>query len=179
MAKPGQTAVILPVPAADDVLAAVASQHPAAVRPGVPAHVSLLYPFLPAPAIDATVTAWLKRFAASWPSVTITLSEVRQRPGFVYLPCPELLPLVEDARSAWPDLRPYGGRFGASPEPHLTVSMLDGGEGNIATLVAGMLPVRTVLNEVWLVAFDGLAWKATSTHSLTGNALRGPRHRTS
>jgi hypothetical protein len=37
----GQSALVIPVPAADPLLASVAARYPGTVREGVPAHVSL------------------------------------------------------------------------------------------------------------------------------------------
>ena len=48
MARTGTTAVLALVPDAEPLLRSAAEVDGAAVRPGVPAHAALLYPWLPA-----------------------------------------------------------------------------------------------------------------------------------
>jgi hypothetical protein len=55
----GQTGLVIPVPAADALLASVGARYPGTVREGVPAHVSLLYPFVAATELDERVTCAL------------------------------------------------------------------------------------------------------------------------
>ncbi|HVE96684.1 MAG TPA: hypothetical protein VNA67_06860 [Pseudonocardiaceae bacterium] len=47
---------MIPVSAADALLASVKARYPGAVREGVPAHVSLLYPFVAVAELDERVT---------------------------------------------------------------------------------------------------------------------------
>src|SRR5436309_11164707 len=108
-----RTALVAPVPAADLLLAAVAADHPAAVRTGLPAHVTLLYPFVSAAALDSDGVPWLREFAAAQPPVELEFTEVVHTADFVYLPAAPLGPLVRAARDRWPALAPYAGRFGA------------------------------------------------------------------
>ncbi|MGH3982995.1 MAG: hypothetical protein ACRDST_10020 [Pseudonocardiaceae bacterium] len=82
----GQTGLVIPVPTADPLLTLVETRHPGTVRKGVPAHVSLLYPFVGAAELDDRVTRALSelftehermpvefvdcyRPAGSWPCV--------------------------------------------------------------------------------------------------------------
>ena len=55
----GQTSLVIPVPAADALLASVGTRYPGTVRDGLPAHVSLLYPFVVAAELDERVTTAL------------------------------------------------------------------------------------------------------------------------
>ncbi|GIG61546.1 hypothetical protein Lfu02_59180 [Longispora fulva] len=163
-----RTALVAPVPAADRILAAVAVDHPAAVRTGLPAHVTLLYPFVPAIDLEDHGLSWLREFAAAQPPVELEFTEVHHTADFVYLPAAPLGPLVRAARDRWPALAPYAGRFGADPEPHVTVGMRHPAAAEIAEIVAGLLPVRQVVDELWVGVRDQ-GWTITGTFALTGD----------
>ena len=157
MPKPNQTAVVILVPAAKPMLSAMAAEYPEAVREGDPGHVSVLYPFLPVDGIDGAVD-WLGTFAANCPPIVTEFTEVGREPGFVYLANPpELEPVVDAVRSRWPEVVPYGGRFGPSPAAHLTVAMgvTDEVAERIVVRVQEFLPLAARVEQLALVVFDG------------------------
>lgn len=165
----GQTAVVVPVPAADPLLREVAAVDPGAVRAGVVAHVSLLYPFLDAPAVDDEVVGWLRGLAARTRPVELEFLDVVAAPGFVHLPVPALRPLVGELRARWPRLVPYGGRFGPEPPPHVTLAMdlPDEDGAALAARLRRFLPLRCSADHVWVVAYDA-GWDLVETVQLTG-----------
>ncbi|SNQ51378.1 conserved hypothetical protein [Frankia canadensis] len=165
----GQTAVVVPVPVADRLLQEVASSHSQAVRQGVAAHVSLLYPFLDASVVDDEVLGWLREFAARTRPIAVEFLDVVPAPGFVHLPVPALRPLVAGLRARWPQVVPYGGRFGADPAPHVTLAMglaADDGAA-VAARVRRFLPLTSSADHVWIVAYDE-GWSLVETFPLRG-----------
>jgi hypothetical protein len=184
----GQTALIIPVPAADPILAAVATEYPDAVRPGIPAHVSLLYPFLPVgelvaddldPVLDPvrrnggehTDTAgWLSVFAARTRPFEVRFTEIGTEPGFAGLTAPELVPLTTAIRARWPRIIPYGGRFGADPAAHLTIAMdfAATDAARILELTRQFLPLTIRVEELWLLALAS-TWHRVGRFRFTGN----------
>lgn len=160
----------MPVPAADPVLAEVADSHPHAVRPGLPAHVSLLYPFLDASRIDVTTLEWLRALAAAQPPVELSFDEVGREPGFVYLDASQLGALAEQVWGRWPEILPYGGQFGPRPGAHVTVAMgiSEDEADSIAERAAKLLPMTGVVDRFWLVGFDQ-GWGLREEFRLTGS----------
>ncbi|WP_216216549.1 2'-5' RNA ligase family protein [Amycolatopsis aidingensis] len=156
MPQPGKSAVVIPVPAADPLLDSVRQRHPGIVR-DVPAHLSVLYPFLTAEELDAEAVGTLESICAAHPPAEIGFTSCAREPGFVYLP-PEPPAAVRELSTAvrrhWPGLLPYDGAFG-DPPPHLTVAMgIDEPvAGEIEGQVGRHLPVHTRLEEAWLVVF--------------------------
>jgi hypothetical protein len=73
---PSQTALIVPVPAAEPVV----GRHRAALDRvaswGIPAHLTVLYPFLPPPQVGAPVRAALRTLFAGFASFEVELSRV-------------------------------------------------------------------------------------------------------
>ncbi|GAB3492150.1 2'-5' RNA ligase family protein [Amycolatopsis cihanbeyliensis] len=156
MPQPGKSAVVIPVPAADPLLDAVRERHPGIVR-DVPAHLSVLYPFLTADELDDHTVGTLESIFAERAPAEVGFPGCARQPGFVYLP-PEPPTAVRElsttVRRHWPGLLPYGGAFG-DPPPHLTVAMgIDEPvAGEIERQVGPYLPVRTRLEEAWLVVY--------------------------
>jgi 2'-5' RNA ligase len=90
---------------------------------GVPPHITVLYPWRPAPLRPSDI-AEVAAAAAEIPPFTITLSRLARFPGVLYLrPEPDvtLRALIRRLAAAFPDTPPYGGQF-PDPTPHLTVA---------------------------------------------------------
>jgi hypothetical protein len=154
--QPGQSALILPVPAADPVLDAVRGRVPGLVR-DVPAHVSVLYPFLPADQLTDEVVTRLGEVFAGCAPIPVEFRELVVAGGFSYLPPEPAAPLdalIAAVRALWPAVLRYGGAHGDAPA-HLTVAMgLDAGtEPLVRDAVTPLLPVRADLADAWLVVF--------------------------
>jgi hypothetical protein len=117
------TALVIEVPAAQVLLDAASRVNPALVRAELPAHVTALYPFLPADELGDDVDEAVRGIAASMPLSTVRLTKVVTAPGFVGVRVPELQPVADAACARWPEVLPYGGRFGPKPPVHVTVAM--------------------------------------------------------
>ncbi|GDY32923.1 2'-5' RNA ligase family protein [Gandjariella thermophila] len=166
-----RTGLIIPVPAADRLLDAVRERHRGAVR-DVPAHVSVLYPFLPAEELDDSVAASLREVFAAHRPTEVEFATCHRRPGFVGLlpePPDVLDALAAATRRRWPSMLPYGGAFGEDPGAHLTVAMGTGEatSAEIEAEVGGWLPLRARLETAWLVVYDG-AWMVHSIFPFGG-----------
>jgi hypothetical protein len=68
-----QSALLLPVPAAEAAVGAHRARLDASARDGVPAHLTVLYPFLPPALIGDAVLASLRRLFAGFPAFPFTL----------------------------------------------------------------------------------------------------------
>lgn len=159
MPKQRQTAVVIPVPDAEPLLTAVTRHYPEAVRGGVPAHVSLLYPFVPADQLDTQVIARLSGLFDAQPVISTTFRTIGRHDGFVCLrpdPPTMLDGVTTTIRQTWPSLTPYNGRYG-DVAAHLTVAIHTSSARAAEierTLLPTYLPVEAELREAWLVVFD-------------------------
>lgn len=168
----GQTGLVIPVPTADALLTAVGARYPGTVRAGVPAHVSLLYPFVAAAELDERVTIALGELLAEQPPMRVQFAECYRRDGFVALrpdPIDGLKDLVSETRRRWPDVMPYEGVYG-DVEPHLTVAMRCSAQVavTIEQEVTAELPISAELREAWLVAFEG-QWTLRGQFKFSGH----------
>ncbi|MGW5687161.1 2'-5' RNA ligase family protein [Nonomuraea sp. NPDC003754] len=170
----GETALVVTVPAAEPVVGRWRERHDPSAAYGVPAHVTVLTPFLPRDLVDARVEAELGRLFAAFAPFEITFHATGRFPGVLYLapePDEPLRALTLAVWRRWPEVPPYGGRY-PDVVPHLTVA--DGPPPDAcaeieADLVA-RLPFVSRVSEVVLLAYDGTAWRQEASFPLGGAA---------
>jgi hypothetical protein len=163
--EPGTTALVILLPAAEPVLAAARRTAPGLVRPGLPAHVTALYPFLPAHELTDEVTDAVRDLAAAVRPVDVRLAELVTAPGFTAVPAPSLQPIADAVCARWPEVPPYGGRFGPNPGAHLTVAMggTDADLERVAAEVRPLLPLDARAAALHLVALHEHGWETRLT----------------
>lgn len=124
-----ETALLMPVPAAEPAVGQHRARLDEAARDGVPAHITVLYPFLPPALIDKAALASLRQIFAGHAAFGFTLDKVGWfGEELIWLgprdaaPFSTLTDLVCIAFRACP---PYGGRH-AEVIPHLTIGYAGG-----------------------------------------------------
>ncbi|WP_328946783.1 2'-5' RNA ligase family protein [Streptomyces sp. NBC_00250] len=172
MPEPGTTAVVIVLPDAAPLLDAAWRIDPALVRRGVPAHVSLLYPFVPESTLTDQDEQSVRSLAAKFPAADLLLEVVVTASGFVAVAVPGLQPVVDAFRAQWPGVRPYKGRFGERPAAHVTVAL--GADdptaaAQVRAAVGSLLPLRTRATAVQLVVLTEEGWRARLTVPLGGS----------
>ncbi|MFG2040267.1 2'-5' RNA ligase family protein [Dactylosporangium sp. NPDC048998] len=119
-----QTAVIVAVPEAEPVVGRYRAAYDQAAGWGVGAHVTVLFPFVPPDALDATALADLAAAVASVPRFTAELTAARWFDDRVLWLAPEpgdrFRALTAAVWARFPACPPYEGRH-AEVIPHLTV----------------------------------------------------------
>jgi 2'-5' RNA ligase len=153
------SAVIVPVPAAEPVVGPHRAHLDRAAGWGVPAHVTVLYPFLPPAALTADAIDRLAAAVASVPAFDATFAT----PGWfgsdvLWLgpePAEPLRALTLAVSAAFPDHPPYGGAFDEI-HPHVTVAERAlGGPGDLEraeVAVRSGLPVTQRVDHALLIA---------------------------
>jgi 2'-5' RNA ligase len=155
-AEPRSSALLVPVPEAEPLVAELRLAHDPTAAAGIPAHVTLLYPFAEPSSIGDEVLEVLRTiFAASTP-FHFRLVEARWfGEEVLYLAPDPAVPFVwmtERLASRFPVHTPYGGAFDEIV-PHLTVAMR--GSQEMVTELRPGLPVDAVAAEV-LLMIEGL-----------------------
>lgn len=153
-----RTALIVAVPAAEPLVGEWRARYDSSASVGVPAHVTILFPFVPATQVDGTVLADLRELFASLPSFRFMLDRVeRFGEDVVWLhpePSEPFAQITAAVVSKWPEHPPYEGVFDAVV-PHLTVAE---GDAELYELIeqdlAPTLPVDATAGEIVLIAED-------------------------
>lgn len=152
-----ESALVVPVPMAEAVVEPWRKRLDPACVLGLPAHVTVLYPFVPPPGVDEAMRDELRELFGSVSAFDFELTEVRwfgedvvwvqPKPVEPFL---ELTALVENR---WPEFPPYGGAH-ADLVPHLTIAqdcpLPEMQEA--AAAVAAQLPIPGRADRVWLMA---------------------------
>ena len=153
-----RTALIVVVPEAQHVVA------DGFAPPGVPAHVTILYPFADGRDVDETAVA---EVAASFAAFDFELARFEQfDDGLAWLraePAERFVALTNAVWRRFPDYPPYEGAHDVLV-PHLTVS-------TVPVDVGIELPIRATAREVTLIeeAADG-RWSVRRVFTLQGVA---------
>ncbi len=168
--RDGETALIVTVPAAEPIVGGWRSQFDAAAAAGVPAHITVLYPFLDHDRVDAGVLADLDALVGQHQAFDLRLTQCRRFPGALYLaPEPEtrFRALTAAIVGRWPEAPPYGGQF-ADVVPHLTVAHGQDPEvlDMIESEVCDRLPVTERIESVQLIAYTGARWDEVRSFGL-------------
>jgi 2'-5' RNA ligase len=152
-----QTALLVEIPAAGPVVGRYrASLDPSAAL-GVPAHVTVLFPFVPVSKLGSAELDRLGGMFAAVPAFEVRLDHTQWFGTTVLWVGPEdpgpFRDLTARVISAFPDYPPYGGRF-ADVVPHMTI----GEDGPLDEMrrveeqIAGRLPVADRVTAVTLMA---------------------------
>ena len=119
-----QTALIIPLPQAEALVEDIRNDYDPAAMFGVPAHISILYPFMAPDKMDFEVHRKLKAVFSRYTPFEFRLGEVRRFPNTLYLsvdPEEVFLSMTQDLTTMFPDFPPYSGEFG-NIAPHLTLA---------------------------------------------------------
>ena len=144
----------MPVPEAETWVEPWLDQYLPIWRLGVPAHVTLLFPFLTLDELDVAGLTDLNALFAATPSIHAMFAEVGQFPDVVYL-APEprewFISLTVALTSRF-GILPYGGLH-EHIVPHLTVARHADPAvlTEIGASLAPLLPIETTISEVQLV----------------------------
>jgi 2'-5' RNA ligase len=150
--------VVVRVPEAEPIVGEWRLRHTSSGPRGMPPHVTLLSPFVPADELTDDVEERLERLLAEADSFDTTFVRTARFPDILYLephPSEPFAALTGEIAGEWPEHPPYEGEH-ATVVPHLTVAkseddaLLD----RIAAEIAPGLPVRTHVHEAQLYAED-------------------------
>jgi hypothetical protein len=148
----GITTLIVPVPAAEALVGKWRARNDWSAALGVPAHVTVLGPFLPPVELSPEVVERLRLIFSRQARFKFALSRVRQVGGVVYLAPEPVAPfeqLTATLRKQWPQAPPYGAAF-ESTVYHLTVTRRSSLLEQVRQDLTRFLPVEAEARQVHL-----------------------------
>lgn len=170
-----ESAIILAVPEAESLVGELRLEGDSSAADGVPAHVTLLYPFADDP--DDGIVEELRFFFAGVDAFHLTFTEVGVWPEVVYLAMEEAQDvhgLIAALARRWPAYPPYAGAFDVDDViPHLTVVDTPDPElrTRAAEQLAGGLPIRSAASEASLWVHEPGGWTMQAAFPLALHEL--------
>jgi 2'-5' RNA ligase len=175
--SPIESALMVLVPEAEPVVKPFRDRYDPSAAAGVPAHVTLLYPFKHPDEVDQMVLDDLSRCFERYAPFGFSLSAIRRFPDAVLYLAPEPdEPFRQLTLAIWdryPETPRYGGKW---PDivPHLSVAwvkderQLDGIADDFARASQGRLPICATAAEVVLMEKRSGLWLIRARFGLRG-----------
>jgi hypothetical protein len=170
---PPESALVVMVPEAEPLVRRFRERHDPSAAAGVPAHITLLYPFLAPGAIEARVREDLGACFRQFAPIRFSLRSIRRFPAVLYLAPDPDEPFRQLTLAIWERFQtpPYGGTW---PDivPHLSVAQLpdEAQLDRIATAFASVaqaaMPIAATAREITLIDNRLGRWQVHSTFVL-------------
>lgn len=174
MPAPDISALYLEVPEAEALVGEHRLRWDASAAAGIPAHVTILYPFLDPADIGADAHAALTALAAAVEPFELRFSRAGRFPDVAWLapePVEPLMRLTDAVVERWPSHPPYGGAY-ETVVHHLTVA--EGAPEPILARLEGdlqqRLPIVSRVTHLTLAARQAGTWRDLARYELGAGA---------
>jgi len=171
------SALVVLVPAAERLVKPFRDRHDPAAAAGMPAHVTLLFPFKRLEERGDDLLQQLRQGFAAFPPFTFSLAAIRRFTGVLYLAPEPAEPFRALTLAIWrwyPETPPYGGKW-PDVVPHLSVAnigdepQLDRIAAEFARAADGLLPIDARATEIALMDNSSGRWQVRATFALGGS----------
>lgn len=162
-----EAALVVVVPEAELLVGRFRAEYDPAAAWGVPAHITINYPFILGVKPTTHVMTRLSKLFAGMSSLSFVLDHIARFPNVLYLapvPSAPLTQLIEQTAQEFPESPPYGGQFD-SITPHLTVAYatdsdaLTSVERKLSEVAEHHLPIKVYTDRVWLMDDSAGRWE--------------------
>lgn len=180
MSEAPESGLVVAIPEAEVLVKDFRDRYDPSARLGVPAHVTVLYPFKPPSEISPEDVETLRGLFSREAPFDVQLPEFRVFPNVLYLapePARSFRHLTEVVFAHFPNTPPYAGQF-AETTPHLTVAQIDDHDG-LSKVVSdfrlqtdGRLPIQSRVKEVLLMVNASRFWEIRNRFPL-GSEITG------
>jgi hypothetical protein len=167
------SALIVRVPEAELAVSALRATFDPSAAKGVPAHVTILVPFVEPDSIRSEVEATLAHLFSRHRSFKFSLGRIGRFPATTYLapePAEPFITLTREVAQLFPEHPPYAGAY-TEIVPHLTVA--DGSvpgaehvEQQLRIVLAKSQTIQCTCTEVVLIENSSGEWKVRSVFML-------------
>jgi 2'-5' RNA ligase len=171
-----QSALGLLIPEAEPLVAPFRRLYDTSAAQGVPAHITILYPFIPPEDSTPEARDGLRSHFAQFSPFTIALTEPRRFTNILYLapePSDPIKNLIRQTVRRYPEFLPYNGTIPVDEIiPHLTVAEaadplhLEEIEAEFRKAARGRLPIRVAVDQVVLIDNTDGRWETRTAFPL-------------
>jgi 2'-5' RNA ligase len=170
-----ESALVIQVPEAENLVSSYRWDHDPVARLGVPAHITLIYPFIPPSRFTVEDRARLQSLFSAVSGFEFSLTHLDRFPDVLYLapsPKEKIVELIKLIAETFPEYPPYAGKF-AEINPHLTIAQSEDSallEKIAAELMARKeLPILKEMTEASKFELTSGLWKRTEIYPLRSN----------
>ena len=161
-----ETGLIVTVPEAESCVGSLRARFHPVAKLGVPAHVTLLFPFMSPERVNEAVLQRIRTAMSASAAFSFSLSQVGRFPLTTYLapePAAPFIALTQAFAREFPDFPPFGGEF-ETVIPHLTVShgsaiYAEVAHAELSSALAGHGPIYSVCTSVVLLENSSGRWR--------------------
>jgi len=180
------TALALLIPEAEPVWGPYRARHDPSAAVGMPAHITVIYPFMPPGDVAAEVTTRIGAIAAANETMTLSFHRIGAFDNATLFLIPDPAEPVRDLTvalwQAFPDFPPYGGLHDEIVR-HLTIGHFEDAESFDAvateaeTEAKNTLPIHSVVARLRLMQRTDGEWRERSSFDLgpIGRSRKGTR----
>ena len=169
-----ESALVVFIPEADPLIESFRRKVDPSTAAGIPAHVTVLYPFLPPDQLNDPLLAALRALFLEMPAFNVSFAKTMQFPDGLYLepmPSGPFRRMTERVFGQFPQAPPYGGEFDQII-PHMTVAKVERAR-RLKTLAKefeqaarSALPIRSRVDTVALVENASGVWQVRAQFAL-------------
>jgi len=161
-----KSVLIVPVPAADPVVDAYRKKYDTVSLHGIPAHVTLLFPFKDPSKITGETERKIEQVFLNVKPFPFMLANINTFPNVIFLepdPREPFIELTERVAKAFPEHPPWEGKYQAI-NPHLTIGasietqQMKRLQKQIMEDIGSKLPIKATATEAWLMVKNTDAW---------------------
>ena len=176
-----ESALVVLIPEAEGLVKSFRDRYDPQAALGVPAHVTVLYPFKSPTELTADTIGNLEKLFAKFPGFSASFTETRRFPGVLYLspePAETFRHLTKVVTRRFPETPPYGGQF-ADVVPHLTLAQLSDPlkleevAAEFGREAKGRLPIQAQVKEIALLDNESGRWAVRARFTLGPNTEPG------
>jgi len=168
------TALIVKVPEAEAAVGDLRARFDAVSQLGVPAHITILFPFMPPDRVTPAVLQRVQAALDDVPAFAYALESVGRFEATTFLapvPAEPFVLLTASMARQFPDFPPYGGQHDGTI-PHLTVAHGDVENSRLAALelekrLRAGPPIQAECNAVSLIENSSGRWQDMHVFKLT------------
>ena len=169
-----ESALVVLIPEVENLVKSFRDLYDPSAAVGIPAHVTILYPFKSPDELSAEVITTLHDLFSKRPCFNVTFRGVKAFPDTLYLfpvPAAPFRQLTEIIAGRYPESQPYGGAF-SEIVPHLTVAhssdskTLDKVANQFRKVAQSELPIHARVTNVSLIDNKKGYWKVHNQFSL-------------
>lgn len=181
--SPIEAALVILVPEIEPLVAPFRLKYDPSAALGVPAHITINYPFSPEIDPDENLHRELHELFAKTDPFEFTLSHFARFTNVLYLaPDPDapIKNLIKLVTTRFPESPPYSGNFNEII-PHLTIAqvedeeVLNSVERELTVKSRGILPITVRAKDVCLLANSIDRWRKIGSYLLGLNIVEAPK----